>query len=93
MLYLNGYTSKQFQCNIVEKREFKLSIGGLNNNISYTVQKLSMILKSAWSWQTRDFNTALNAEARAMEHMTISLLINMNYEPNLKKKTREGKQQ
>ena len=35
----------------------------------------------------------LNAEARATEQMRISLLIYMNYEPKLKEKTREGKQQ
>ena len=46
----------------MERGEFKLSIGGLNNNIPYTVQKLSKILQPAWSWQTRDFNMALKAE-------------------------------
>ena len=55
----------------LKRGEFKLSIGGLNNNIPYTVQKLSTIWQSAWSWQTRDFNMALNAEARATEQMTI----------------------
>ena len=68
----------------LKRGDFKLSIGGLNNNIPYTVQKLSTILQSAWSWQTQDFNVALNVEARAMEQMLISLLIYMNYEPKLK---------
>ena len=74
----------------VKRGEFKLSIGGLNNDIPYTVQKLLTILQSAWSWQTRDFNMALNAEARATEQMTISLLIYMNYEPKLKEKDKRG---
>ena len=57
--------SKQFECNIVQKRgELKLSIGGLNINIPYTVQKLSKVLQLAWSLQTHDSNMALNAEAR-----------------------------
>ena len=34
----------------------------------------------------------LNAEARATEQTTISLLIYMNYEPKLKEKTGEAKQ-
>ena len=68
----------------LKRGDFKLSIGGLSNNIPYTVQKLSTILQSAWSWQTQDFNVALNVEARAMEQMLISLLIYMNYEPKLK---------
>ena len=92
-LYLNGYSSKHLNVTSLKRREFKLCIGGLNNNIPYTVQKLSAILQSAWSWQTRAFNMALNAEARATEQMTISLLIYMNYEPNLRKKTRVGKHQ
>ena len=48
----------------LERGEFKLSIGGLNNNIPYMVQKLLKILQSTWSWQTRDFNMALKAEAK-----------------------------
>ena len=44
-----------------------LFIGELNSNIPYTVQELSKILQVAWSWQNRDFNVVLNAEARAME--------------------------
>ena len=48
----------------LERGEFKLSIGGLNNNIPYTVQKLSKILQPAWSWQIRDFNMVLKAEAK-----------------------------
>ena len=42
-------------------RDFKLSVGGLNNYIPYTVQE---ILQSTWSWQNRDFIMELNAEAR-----------------------------
>ena len=34
---------------LLKRGEFKLSIGGLNNNIPYTVQKLLTILQSAWS--------------------------------------------
>ena len=52
--------------------------------------KLSTILQSTWSWQTRDFNMALNAKARATEQMTISLLIYMNYEPKLKEQEPSG---
>ena len=74
----------------MKRGDFKLSIGGLNNNIPYTVQKLSMILQLAWSWQTQDFNMTLNAEARAMEQMKISLLIYMNYEPKLKENDKRG---
>ena len=74
----------------LKRGELKLSIGGLNNNIPYTVQKLSTILQSAWSWQTQDFNMALNTEARAMEQMTVSLLIYMNYEPKLKENDKRG---
>ena len=83
---------RQNSLNVISltRGEFKLSIGGLNNNIPYTVQKLSAILQSVWSWQTRDFNVALNEEERAMEHMTISLLIYMNYEPKLKEKDKRG---
>ena len=57
---------RQNNLNVIslERGEFKLSIGGLNNNIPYTVQKLSKILQPAWSWQTRDFNMALKAEAK-----------------------------
>ena len=33
---------------------------------------------------------ALNTEARAMEQMTISLLIYMNYEPKLKENDKRG---
>ena len=33
---------------------------------------------------------ALNAEARATEQMTISLLIYMNYEPKLKENDKRG---
>ena len=73
-----------------KRGEFKLSVGGLNNNIPYTVQKLSTILQSAWSWQTRDFNMALNTEAWTTEQMAISLLIYMNYEPKLKEKDKRG---
>ena len=58
----------------LKRGEFKLSIGGLNNNIPYMVQKLVKILQLAWSWQTRDFNMALNAEARAIEQRMICLL-------------------
>ena len=87
---MNGYRSKQSECNIVERGDFKLSIGGLNNNIPYMVRKLSTILQLAWSWQTQDFNMALNAEARATEQMTISLLIYMNYEPKLKENDKRG---
>ena len=36
----------------LKRGEFKLFIGGLNNNIPNTVPKLSMILQSTWSWQT-----------------------------------------
>ena len=72
---------------LLKRGELKLSIGGLNNDIPYMVQKLSTILQSGLSWQTQDFNMALNAEARAMEQMTISLLSYMNYnEPKLKEK-------
>ena len=56
----------------------------------YTVQKLSTILQSVWSWQTQDFNMALNAEERATEQMSISLLIYMNYEPKLKENDKRG---
>ena len=54
--------------------ENELFIGGLNNNVPYMLQKLSMILQSAWFWQARDFNMALNAKASATEQMIISLL-------------------
>ena len=73
----------------LKRGEFKISIGGFNN-IPYMVQKLSMISQLAWSWQTRDFNIALNAEATATKQMMISLLINMNYEPKLKEKDKRG---
>ena len=62
----------------------------MSDNIPYTVQKLSTILQSAWSWQTGDFNMALNASARATEQMAISLLIYMNYEPKLNEKDKRG---
>ena len=83
---------RQNNLNVIslKRGDFKLSIGGLNNNIPYTVQKLRTILQSAWSWQTQDFNMALNAEARATEQMKISLLIYMNYEPKLKENDKRG---
>ena len=56
------------------REDSKLSIGGLNGNIPYTVQMLSKILQSAWSWQDRDFNMVLNPKARATEQTTICLL-------------------
>ena len=65
------------------REDFNLSIGGLNSNIPYTGQELLKILQSVWSWQSRDFNMALNAEARATEQTMISLLHYMNYEPKL----------
>ena len=65
---------RQNNLNVIslKRGEFKLSIGGSNNNIPYMAQKLLRILQSAWSWQTRDFNMALNVEAREMEQMTIT---------------------
>ena len=59
---------RQNNLNVIslERGEFKLSIGGLNNNIPYMVQKLSKILQSTWSWQTRDFNMALKVEAKQL---------------------------
>ena len=56
---------------LLGREDFKLSIGGLNNNTPYTVQELPKILQSAWSWSNQDFNMALNAEARAKEQTTI----------------------
>ena len=66
----------RFSCihqNSLKRAEFKLSIGGLNNNIPYMVQKLSTIVQSAWSWQTRDLNMVLNEKERTNDDFPVYL--------------------
>ena len=57
----------------LKRAEFKLSIGGLKNNIPYMVQKLSTIVQSAWSWQTQDLNMVLNEEERTNDDFPVYL--------------------
>ena len=41
---MNGYTSKRFECNIVEKRRVQAFYWWVEQCIPYVVQKLSKIL-------------------------------------------------
>ena len=62
---------------LLEREDFKLSVGSLNNKFPYTVEGLLNILQSALCLSSRDFNMAVNGHEECKAK---------SYEPDLEGK-------
>ena len=52
---------------LLEREDFKLPLGGLDNMFSQTVQKSLKILQLALSWQNQDYNVVAKVLEEAMK--------------------------
>ena len=68
----------------LERGDFKLSIGSMNNKFPYMVEELVNTLQSALCLRSRDFSMVLNSNKECKAK---------SYEPKLEKKTSETKKQ